>query len=303
MSVLVIFNPISGAGRGRALAEAVSDAATARGLDIELLPTSPGPAEAWLRAPLAGRDALVVVGGDGAVRLAAPEAARSDVPMVHCPAGNENLFAREFGMRAAGESVARTLLDGVVRRIDLATAEIEGRASEDLVLMASFGLDAEVVHDLSAVRTGSVSNLSYVRPILRQIRSFEPPRVTAVVDGSVVAEDLPGMVVVANSRQYAIRLDPARRARMDDGLLDLVILPCRGTLDLLGWFPRTRLGRHMADSRLVYEQGRRIDLELSRPRRWQVDGDPPHDPEVASRIGFEVVPGALPVLVPPLEGR
>ena len=59
----------------------------------------------------------------------------------------------------------------------------------------------------------------------------------------------------------------------------------------------------MGDSRLVYEQGRRIDVELSRPRRWQVDGDPPHDPEATSRIGFKVVSGALPVLVPPLEGR
>ena len=66
MSTLVVFNPISGAGRGRTLGAEVAEAARRRGLEIELLPTSPGPASGWLRGPLADRDALVVVGGGAA---------------------------------------------------------------------------------------------------------------------------------------------------------------------------------------------------------------------------------------------
>ena len=188
MSVLVIFNPISGAGRARGIAEAVQAAGRERGLDLELLPTSPGfETDRWLREPLEGRDALVVVGGDGAVRLVAAEAARAGVPLLHCPAGNENLFAREFGMRADPGFVAETLVRGEVRRVDLVRAEVDGRPDETVVLMASFGLDAEAVHDLSATRTGSVNNWTYVGPTLRQWWRFHPGPMSVSVDGTLAA--------------------------------------------------------------------------------------------------------------------
>jgi diacylglycerol kinase (ATP) len=299
MSVLVIFNPISGAGRARGLAEAAAEAARARGIEVELLPTSPGPAESWLREPIRGRTALVVVGGDGAVRFAAPEAARAEVPLVHCPAGNENLFAREFGMTSVASDVAETLALGRVRRIDLIRARVDGREDETVSLMASFGFDAEVVHDLASVRTGTVNNLSYVRPILRRMRAFDPPRITASVDGTPVLDGVPGMVVVANSRQYASRLDPARKALMDDGLIDLVVLPARSVSDLLGWMVRMRFGAHIRDPRLTYRTGRLVELRLDPSSVWQADGDPPRSSESTDRIRFEVQPGVLPVLEPP----
>jgi diacylglycerol kinase (ATP) len=299
MSVLVIFNPISGAGRARSLAEAAAEAARRRGIDVELLPTSPGPAETWLRGPIGGRSALVVVGGDGAVRLAAPEAARADVPLVHCPAGNENLFAREFGMTAAAADVANTLAEGSVRRVDLIRSRIQGRDDETVALMASFGFDAEVVHDLDSIRTGTVNNLSYVRPILRRMRAFDPPRITAIVDGTEVVAGVHGMVVVANSRHYASRLDPARRAVVDDGVIDLVVIPARSVSDLLGWMVRMRFGAHLRDPRLAYRTGRRIELRLEPPSVWQADGDPPRTLEPVANVTFDVDPAILPVLQPP----
>ncbi len=299
MSVLVIFNPISGAGRARGLAEAAAAAARARGIDVDLLPTSPGPADTWLREPIRGRTALVVVGGDGAVRFAAPEAARAEVPLVHCPAGNENLFAREFRMTSVASEVAETLANGTVRRIDLVKASVEGRDDETVALMASFGFDAEVVHDLASVRTGTVNNLSYVRPILRRMRAFDPPRISVAVDDEPIADAVRGMVVVANSRQYASRLDPARRAVMDDGVIDVVVLPARSVSDLLGWMVRMRFGAHLRDPRLIYRTGRRIDLRLDPPSVWQADGDPPRASDATGSIRFEVEPCVLPVLEPP----
>ena len=300
MSVLVIFNPISGAGRARGIADQVAAAGRERGLDLELLPTSPGfQTDSWLREPLQGRDALVVVGGDGAVRLVAPEAARAGVPLLHCPAGNENLFAREFGMRPDPEVVADTLVRGEIRHVDLVRVEVEGRPDETVVLMASFGLDAEVVHDLSARRTGSVNNWSYVGPTLRQWGRFDPCPISVTVDGEIVARDTRGLVVIANSRQYAIRLDLAAEAKMDDGLIDLVILPCRSRLGMLAWFLRCFRGTHQRHPRSIHLTGRRIELQTPQATRWQVDGDPPHAPAAVTKIAFEVMPGALPVLVPP----
>lgn len=298
MSILVTFNPISGAGRAERLATEIRDAARADGLDLELMQTSRGPADRWLRPALADREALVVVGGDGAIRLAAPEAARADVPLVHCPAGNENLFARDFGMTANPGDIVATLRAGRRHRVDLARVEVPGRPPEVVVLMASFGLDAEVVHDLDARRTGGVSNLSYVMPIVRQMLAYRTPVITAQVDGETVAEGMRGFALVANSPQYAGRLDPARGARMDDGLLHLLLFPGGGRFGLTRWLARVGLRRHQRHPDLVRVSGRRVELALAMPRRWQVDGDPPDDADPVDRIAFEIEPGALPVLVP-----
>ncbi|MFM7134381.1 MAG: diacylglycerol/lipid kinase family protein, partial [Planctomycetota bacterium] len=98
MAVVVLFNPISGAGRALATAQRLAHALEAEGREVGLVPTERRPGELWLRPRLSGAEALVVVGGDGAVRLSASEAARAGVPLWHAPTGTENLFARAFGM-------------------------------------------------------------------------------------------------------------------------------------------------------------------------------------------------------------
>ena len=93
--VLILFNPISGSGRSARLAgdlvvelERLAEEA-GRPLEIELAETRPEPAEHWLDALLDSIELLVVVGGDGAMRLAAPAAMRCGMPVYHYPAGTE----------------------------------------------------------------------------------------------------------------------------------------------------------------------------------------------------------------------
>lgn len=299
MSTLVIYNPISGAGRARQLATGLERAAREAGLEVVLMSTRPEPPDHWLRGPLASHDRLVVIGGDGAVRAAAAEASRADVPMVHLPAGNENLFAREFEMTDDVDEVVRRLRTGVVRRIDLASATADGGPPEMMVLMASVGFDADVVHDLASRRSGPVRHLSYLPPAIRSFLRFDPATIRSKVDEKGVSDAGSAIVMVANSRQYACRLDPAARARMDDGLLDLLVLPCRGRLGLLRWMLTLFRRRQLEDPRATYLEGRRIVLEFDKPVHWQLDGDPPHHSSAIQKLEIVVEPGVLPVLVHP----
>ena len=299
MATLVIFNPISGAGRAHRLAVSLERAAVAAGIEIVLMPTQAEPPERWLRAPLADHDRLVVVGGDGAVRSAAAEAARADVPLVHLPAGNENLFAREFEMTPDPEEVLRRLRHGEIRRVDLASASADHGPPEVVVLMASVGFDADVVHDLAARRSGPVRHLSYALPAIRSFLRFAPAGFRLTVDDGDVVEMEPSIAMIANARQYARRLDPVARARIDDGRLDLLVLPCPGRRSLLGWMIKILRRRQLEDPRVEYREGRRFVLEFGAPVHWQVDGDPPHHSAAIRRLEVEIRPGALPVLVHP----
>lgn len=291
MRVICLFNPISGGGAADAISRRLEQALAAAGNRVERLATAREPARVWLDPVLAGADRLIVCGGDGTVRLAEESAARCDVPLYHAPAGTENLFARSFGMTADPEAVRRAVESGDVRRIDRGSV-----GGERFLIMASTGFDAAVVHDLAARRRGSISRGSYAGPILRQLRHWQPANISARVDGDEVFAGT-GFVVVANLAAYARQLDPARLARADDGLLDLVAFPASGASGLLRWIAEIASGLHLHDRRLTYRVGQRIELEGDRPLPIQVDGDAAATPSSTS-VRIEVDPASLPLCLP-----
>jgi diacylglycerol kinase family enzyme len=299
MRVLVLYNPISGAGRAVGAAEELCEHLGGVGHDPVLAPTRLEPSEAWLDLLLAGEgngqelEALVVVGGDGAVRLASGAAARTGTPLYHFPSGTENLFAREFGFDRTYDHVLGALERGEVRRVDAGTAN-----GKLFLLMASIGFDAEVVHDLASRRKGGISHATYVAPILRQLLRYDPPRLTIVVDGEPFVEGEAGFVVVGNSRQYGQRFDPARRASMVDGCLDVVFFPAPNRRRLLGWAVACRRGRHLDRPGLRYRLGREIAVSSEAPGPFQLDGDAPAEDGVTASVKIAVIPQWLPVLLP-----
>ncbi len=300
MRITCLFNPISGRGRSAAEADRLARGLRDAGYEVRQLETRP-PGEAdsgWLAQGLAGTDLLVVLGGDGAVRLAAPTAAALGVPLHHAAAGTENLFSKSFGMRSDVASLQAAIEAWTVRRIDLGCVRI-GEASvveESFAIMASIGFDAAVVHDLAANRHGSITHWSYLRPILRQLRSWRPPRLRIDVDGETIA-DGPAFAMVSNLPDYARGLNPARWADPTDGLLDALAFPTSNTRELFGWAVRLAMGQHLADHRLAYRVGRRIVIESPDPFVLQLDGDAIGSGAV-HRVECGIVPSALSVLLP-----
>jgi len=300
MAIAVVFNPVSGSGRAEQVASGLRDALERDGWIVELVPTERRSAAEWLAPALAGKDAVVVAGGDGAVRLVAPEAARAGVPLWHAPCGTENLFARSFGMTARANALSAALAGGRTRCIDLARVErgdgVGGGGSDDFVIMASVGFDAAVVHALTAKRRGAISHLSYAAPILASLESWRPSRLSWTIDGE--REELgEGMVVVGNMPDYGARLNPVAGAECDDGELDAVFIPARGALDLLPWVPLLWTGLHRRHPLLRERRGRRIELHISPVAELQLDGDAAQGGR-GGRFAFSVSGTRLPVLRP-----
>lgn len=246
-----------------------------------------------------GAGALVVAGGDGTLHHALEEAVRMAVPVYHVPMGTENLFARQFGMSRKEHMLRRVL--GEPRTVKVDVGDCNGRL---FALMCSVGPDAAVIHRLSAGRRGSISRWSYLPPMLKEL-GRPPARVWAALDGETVVDGLRGVLVVANSRQYALRTDPAINASMTDGLLDLVFLPVEGSWRAMLWLVRSRLGIHLGAKGCVYATGRHVRVETDDegpPEFVQVDGEAfgtlGSGPGAVGALEITVRPGALRVLVP-----
>jgi diacylglycerol kinase family enzyme len=290
--ILLLYNPVAGRGKAAAAVEGLRVTLREAGHDPIVKRTEPEPAADWLDSALRGVDLLLVVGGDGAVRLAGDSAARTGTPLYTFPLGTENLFAREFGIGRSRRQLLGALERFEIRRVDLGVA-----GEESFLLMASLGLDASMVQEVADRRRGGITRLSYIVPGLRQLRRWRAPRLTIHVDDEVVVREGRGFVVVANSRQYAARLDPALRASMSDGLLDVVFFPCGAGPGVLAWLFACRTRTQVRSTRVTYRRGSRILLRSEPEHPYQLDGDAPGPTSPASELSIAVRAGALPVIV------
>jgi diacylglycerol kinase family enzyme len=289
--ILLLYNPVAGRAKAAAAAERLRVTLREAGHDPIMKRTEPEPAAGWLDAALHEVDLLLVVGGDGAVRLAGGSAARTGTPLYTYPLGTENLFAREFGIGRSSRRLLGALDRFEIRRVDVGVA-----GEQSFLLMASLGLDARMVQEVADRRRGGITRLSYLAPGLRQLRQWRAPRLTILVDDEAVVREARGFVVVANSRQYAVRLDPALRASMSDGLLDVVFFPCGAGPGVLAWLLACRLRTQVWSARVTYRRGSRILLQSEPEHAYQLDGDDPGPTSPTSELSIAVRAGALPVL-------
>lgn len=283
VNVLILTNARSGRGRARRGAHRVAQVLHGHGHRVRAAAVAPGAMDANVPALFDEADVVVAAGGDGTVLLTAElvlarEREGPAPALYHLPYGNENLFAREFGMSRSGEDLVRALRSPRVVRVDLGWLEGDdsvtgGRWARPFLLMAGFGLDAGVIERLDAARNRPLGHLAYLSPIIAEFLRPHFPRFRVTVDGEPVVQDQSGMLLVGNCRKYACRLNPARRASMTDGLLDVVFLPCAGIARGVAWAGRCWAGTQEFASGAVYRQGRRVEIVPSEGCPAQVDGE------------------------------
>lgn len=299
MNIALLFNPASGRGRRGAAVDALSDRLRQDGHRV--LPMRVGGPEledVAARQTLARSDVLLIAGGDGTVNRALPMAIASGVAVYHVPMGTENLFAREFGMKGDAGSIRRALEKNEVCAID--TAECNGRP---FVIMCSAGPDADVIYRLMARRTGGISHLSYVMPIIREAITGRVEPMSLGVDDRVLFEGKRGMLVVANSRMYGFGANPAHMADVRDGSLEVVFFPAPFPLAAGFWLLACILGvvRYLPERLVgrVAVRGMHIVAVASGKTglRVQMDGEVFGEGR-SDELEIRVRPGSLRVLMP-----
>jgi diacylglycerol kinase family enzyme len=288
--LLFIVNPKSGRGRALALADEFSTALAPLGHEIERAPVG-DPAGF---AQLDSYNVCVVFGGDGTVHNLLPALIGSPAALYHVPTGTENLFARQFGMDRRPATLCNALARGESVITDVGHAN--GRP---FAIMCSAGPDAGVVRRLAARRKGAIRHSSYVSPIIAELFSPSLGPICIDADGREVVQRRRGAVIVANSRMYALGLNPARQAEMTDGLLDVVFLPASSSLSLAWWACRTVFASPLRSRDAFSIRAADITIRAESRTPYQLDGDDAGlAGDVAGSLRIQVRPRCLRVLTP-----
>ncbi|MFJ9348084.1 diacylglycerol kinase family protein [Streptomyces sp. NPDC101237] len=302
--VAVVVHPLAvDEGTREALRELLARHGHREPVFLETTAADPGGGQT-ARALGDGADLVVVCGGDGTVRTAADRLAGSGVPLAVVPCGTGNLLARNLGLPLAPAEALDAALGGTTRAIDLARVEGDGLPATHFAVMSGVGLDAALMQ-YAQEHDRAKAVLGWPAYVLAAPKAMRGPRMRLSVrlDGAEPLRGTARMVLVGNTGalQGGLRLIPD--ARPDDGLLDLLILDPRGPG---GWLrtvgallPHRGQNGRESGGQPEFHTFRRAEFTFESPQPREIDGDPVGS---GRRLSVEVVPGALTVLVPGLEG-
>ena len=292
MHLALVVNPASGRHRATVIAERATALLRAAGHSVQLVEGADASSSHRLAADAVagGVDALVVVGGDGALHGLLDLVADTGVLFGLLPAGTGNDTARSLGIPTRDvDAAVDVLLDGHVRAVDLART-----GDTHVATVIASGFDSKVNERADAMRWPR-GNMRYNLAILAELRAFEPLPFTLTLDGTPVDREAM-LVAVGNGPSFGGGLRICEGAVIDDGLLDVVVINPVSKAKLLRVFPQLYRGTHV--DLPEFERHRVREVTLSSPGIVAYgDGE---------RLGplpltATVRPGALHVLAPPVH--
>ncbi|MET9803064.1 YegS/Rv2252/BmrU family lipid kinase [Streptomyces sp. NPDC006368] len=234
---------------------------------------------------------VLAVGGDGIAGGVGGALSGTDAVLGLVPAGRGNDFARALGLPADAPALAEILLHGSPRTVDTIGVESAVHAAGTSVLGSVYaGVDAVANRHANASRLlrGAAS---YYAGGLRAVASWRPAAYRITVDG-VEHERRGYTVVAANSGFYGFGRNIAPGARVDDGVLDVVVIRHAPKRLFFAMMNELRSGAHLKRPEVEVMRGKEIRIEADRDIPYGADGEV----DATLPVTLRVQPGALKVL-------
>lgn len=287
-SFTALVNPISGGGRAakswEPLAERIGNAGAR--VRVEVTRSRDHAIELAMAAAADG-DIVVAVGGDGLVRDIAGAAVASGGTLGIVPAGRGNDLARALRLPTTVDGLATLLLEGPARAIDV--LDINGTIVPGNVYA---GLDSVANRIINDNRWLPAALLYRLAPI-RAIATWRAPTYTVCADGLTTTVRA-HMVVLANSGAYGHGLQIVPTAKLDDCLLDVLIVGDQPRRAVVSFMREAEQGTHVNRPEVSLSTAREVTLTADRPLPVCGDGDELGQLPVTVRLR----PGALQILAP-----
>ncbi|MFF9213597.1 MULTISPECIES: diacylglycerol kinase family protein [unclassified Streptomyces] len=286
-----VVNPTAGGSTAAAALLRVAHElrAAGAGLDTEYSRSLAHAQDIARRAGEAGR-VVLAVGGDGIAGGIGGALSGTGAVLGLVPAGRGNDFARALGLPAEPEALARLLLEGEPREVD--TIEVESAVHHRTVVLGSVYAGVDALANRHANHSRLLrGSASYYAGGLRAVAGWRAANYRVTVDGKEHTHR-GYTVVAANSPYYGSGRMIAPGARVDDGLLDVVLIEDAPRRLFFALMNELATGDHVARPQVRILRGREIRIEADRPVPYGADGEV----DAVLPVTARVLPGALTML-------
>jgi diacylglycerol kinase (ATP) len=275
-----LVNPISGGGRAAEEWAPLASRISAAGADVrvELTRSREHAIELATTAAADGR-VVVAVGGDGLVRDVAGGVVASGGTMAIVPAGRGNDLARRLGLPTDVDALADLLLTGPSSPLDVielsgGPAGRQGAAAGGVTIVPGnvyAGIDSVANRIINRNRWVPGLLLYRLAPV-RAIATWRAATYTITTDGQTRTVKA-HTVVIVNSGAYGHGLQIVPPARMDDGLLHVMVVGDGPRRAVISFMRQAEHGRHVDRPEVEITTAREVTLDADRPLPLCADGD------------------------------
>jgi YegS/Rv2252/BmrU family lipid kinase len=290
VKVAAIINPVSGAGANRNAANdriaLLTRELDRRGLQASIeLTARAGHASELARQCAAARvDLLIVWGGDGTVNESGGALVGTETAIGLVPAGSGNGLAAALGTSRDPVEAIRRALEGRRRAIDAGV--IAGRPFFNI---AGIGVDAVIARRFNERAQGSRGPLPYFLIGVAEGCRYRSEEYDLDLDGEL--HTLRALLIAfANGQEYGVGARLSAGARLDDGLLNAVIVADR-PIAARFWHARyLKTGTPERAPRVIARPVRRASIRRRGTIEFHADG------EIGSaedEVVVSIRPGAL----------
>jgi diacylglycerol kinase (ATP) len=271
MHLVIIANPVAGRGAARQAAARLEPALRRLGLapDRVMRWTTSSGDEAQLahHAIADGATIIGALGGDGTISRVggAMATAGSGATLLTLPAGTGNDFVKSLAAPAHDhEAMLRLAADGARPSIDVGMVD----DTVPFLNAAGFGFDADVVAATAGVHYLSGSPL-YAVTALRRLVPFRG--VTLALGQAPPRRRV--LAAFANGRTFGGAFRIAPTARLDDGLLDAVLVDDASLGRRIALLAAVARGAHAEYREVTHTQAANFSLRFDGPVVYQADGE------------------------------
>jgi diacylglycerol kinase (ATP) len=234
-----------------------------------------------------GCELIVAVGGDGTMNEVASRLVNTPAILGLVPCGSGDGLGRHLGIHGSVARACEILRSGEPRRIDSGLAD-----GHPFFTAAGIGFEAEIAQRFNLLRRRGF--LRYLTTSARAYFRWQPQDY-GVEHGGGRERFLAFTLAVTNSDQYGNNARIAPDARVDDGLLDLCVVPP------VSFWNALPLAAHLFHGTIGRVRGVNLRraahfvIERNAPGLLHTDGEL-H--EAGTRIEFTIRPASLRVMCP-----
>ena len=285
--ILFVVNPVAG-GKDKSLFWAsLAQVLDASPFDFLTYPTTGEDDVQQLRQLLNTHPftRVIIVGGDGTVKLAAEQLVHQSISLGIIPMGSANGMARELGIPSQPKEALRIALGDATTRIDAIHVEGHGLC----IHLSDLGLNATLIENYQANRLRGM--WGYGRVLLRTFLQRTRFRIYLVNDQLRLNRHV-YMVMLANARMFGTGALINPTGSLQDGLFEVVMIK-----DIRWWdFPRLFFAnRKQYQDREEVVSVTSISIDTRRPVHFQMDGE--YKGKI-SHLKAHIIPQGLRVLTP-----
>lgn len=300
-----VVNPASASGRTGKRWHLIEEQLGDWGIDnfsVEYTENHLHATEITKRAIKEGYTLITAVGGDGTINevlngfVEEDGSLSSSAALAFISTGTGGDFNRMFCAQEVEHRLKSILQAQREIKCDIVKAEFVSWQNDSstryYINIADLGLGGETCVRINRGSKYLGGFLSFLGAVLATLVKHQGFQVSIDIDRQQVFRGKLTELALANGRYFGGGMMIAPHARIDDGLLDMVIIHDMKKLELLKCLPQLYSGKHQNHPKVKMYQGKRIDIQCTRKVWMEMDGETPG----TSILNIELIPAAIRLL-------